>query len=273
MFKTKTKTVNGDDQGLNELYASSGIALPEVRRKGREQQQTITLEFDKTQIFVVPKGVTKLRILAIGASGGSGNGFGVLLGNGGEGGTAVSNIVVTEQESLEVFVGQKGGDGEQVNGGAGGKSVKGFEGGNAAAGRAGGGGGGGGASGVMRVISEEVLVVAGGGGGGSGVGNGGLIGRGGEGGSFGTNGRGISPGRVKQGSGTRGGHGPDESSVGSGGGGGGIYGGGAGSNCDLNSSGGGAGGIGTVEGSMSSNGGGKGDGRVVISYEEAADDE
>jgi len=252
----RVKEQTNDDSTANRLV---------VQKSGG---RTVTLEFDSTQIFVVPEGVTKLRILAIGASGGSGNGFGVLLGNGGEGGTAVSNISVTQNESLEVFVGEQGGDGCKVDGGLGGESVTGFEGGSAASGRAGGGGGGGGASGVMRVISEEVLVVAGGGGGGSGVGDGGIIGRGGQGGSFGTNGRGLSPGLVKQGCGTRGGSGSDSSSLGSGGGGGGFYGGGAGSTCDINSSGGGAGGIGTVHGTMSTNGGGKGHGKVVLTYEE-----
>lgn len=259
-----------DDEVFNKLSGSLPAQMPLVRLR-KPERQVVTLEFNETQIFVVPEGVTKLRILAIGAAGGSGNGFGVLLGNGGEGGTAVSNIFVNHHESLEVFVGQKGGDGSCVEGGVGGKSINGFDGGTAATGHAGGGGGGGGASGVMRVISEEVLVVAGGGGGGSGVGNGGLIGRGGDGGSFGTNGHGLSPGKVKQGCGTRGGNGPDDSDLGSGGGGGGFYGGGAGSTCDINSSGGGAGGIGTVEGSMSSNGGGKGNGRVVISFEEPLD--
>lgn len=261
--RVKTSSgLQGVDQHLND---SSITKQPLARDRG---SQTVTLELDSTQIFVVPEGVTKLRILAMGASGGSGNGFGVLLGNGGEGGTAVSNIFVTQNESLEVFVGEQGGDGCKVDGGLGGESITGFEGGSAASGRAGGGGGGGGASGVMRVITEEVLVVAGGGGGGSGVGDGGIIGRGGQGGSFGTNGRGLSPGLVKQGCGTRGGSGSDSSSLGSGGGGGGFYGGGAGSTCDINSSGGGAGGIGTVHGTMSTNGGGKGHGKVVLTYEQ-----
>ena len=230
--------------------------------------ERVSLTFTKSEIIVIPEGVSEVRIFAVGASGGSGNGFGILLNNGGEGGTAVSNVSVCPGESLDVFVGVRGMDGKLPDGGTGGCSAPGFEGGTAASGRAGGGGGGGGASGVIRVRGDEILVVAGGGGGGSGVGNGGLIGRGGAGGSFGTNGRGMSPGKVKQGSGTRGGDGSQSSNVGSGGGGGGLYGGGAGSSVDCAHGGGGAGGTGTVEqGSVSLDGGGQSNGLVIVSYD------
>ncbi len=230
-----------------------------------------TAAFSSNDHFVVPVGVTELRIFAVGASGGSGNGFGVLLNNGGEGGSAVSNVQVSSGESLEVFVGVRGQDGSLPAGGLGGGSALNFEGGAAAPGKAGGGGGGGGASGAIRVRGEEVLVVAGGGGGGSGVGNGGLIGRGGSGGSFGTNGRGLSPGKVRHGTGTQGGNGSTESKLGSGGGGGGLYGGGAGSEFEVESSGGGAGGTGTLDSGLSSDGGGQANGVLLISYDQVSD--
>lgn len=233
-------------------------------------RERISHRFEASTIFVVPKGVSEIRIFAVGASGGSGNGFGVLLNNGGEGGTSVSNVSVSPGESLDVFVGIQGMDGGLPKGGSGGCSASGFEGGAAASGRAGGGGGGGGASGVIRIRGDEMLVVAGGGGGGSGVGTGGVIGRGGSGGSFGTNGRGLSPGKVMQGKGTRGGDGPVDSLVGSGGGGGGIYGGGAGSCSNSITSGGGAGGTGTLDlGSVSADGGGANVGSVTISFDQA----
>jgi hypothetical protein len=232
-------------------------------------RQTVT--YSSNDHFVVPEDVTTLRICALGASGGAGNGFGVLLNNGGEGDTAVSNIKVSTGESLEIFVGLRGQDGSLLVGGQGGSSTSGFEGGTAAPGKAGGGGGGGGASGAIRVRGEEVVVVAGGGGGGCGVGNGGLIGRGGAGGSFGTSGRGLSPGKVGHDCGTKGGSGPIVSDFGSGGGGGGLYGGGAGSSIDIQSSGGGAGGTGTVEGGLSTDGGGQASGIVVISFNQGSE--
>lgn len=255
-----------------EFIPSSEIdTVPQARLPHTDRDsavERVSLTFTKSEIIVIPEGVSEIRIFAVGASGGSGNGFGILLNNGGEGGTAVSNVSVSPGESLDVFVGVRGMDGELPDGGIGGCSAPGFEGGTAASGKAGGGGGGGGASGVIRVRGDEILVIAGGGGGGSGVGNGGLIGRGGAGGSFGTNGRGMSPGKVKQGIGTRGGDGPQESNVGSGGGGGGFYGGGAGSSVDCALGGGGAGGTGTVEqGSVSLDGGGQANGLVIVSYD------
>ncbi len=225
-----------------------------------------SVRFTESDHFVVPLGVTQVRIFAVGAAGGSGNGFGVLLNNCGEGGVAVSNIDVSPGESLEIFIGQKGQDGGLPDGGLGGGSSSGYEGGSAASGKAGGGGGGGGASGAIRVRGEELLVVAGGGGGGSGVGNGGVIGRGGAGGSFATNGRGLSPGKVQSGNGTRGANGPLDSEFGSGGGGGGLYGGGAGSANNEQQSGGGAGGTGTVDAGLSANGGGQAQGLVIVSF-------
>lgn len=261
-------------QQFNKMDSNSemlcGVAFTnevKVQRDVGRQSATYT----SNDHFVVPIDVTELRIFAVGASGGSGNGFGVLLNNGGEGGTAVSNIKVSPGETLEIFVGVRGKDGSLPDGGQGGGSASGFEGGTAAPGKAGGGGGGGGASGAIRVRGEEVLVVAGGGGGGSGVGNGGLIGRGGAGGSFGTSGRGLAPGKVRHGCGTRGGSGPIDSDFGSGGGGGGLYGGGAGSDIDLKSSGGGAGGTGTLAGGVSLDGGGQDNGVVLVSFDQGLD--
>lgn len=247
-------------------YALTGGALICDANASEDLMRT-SVRFTESDHFVVPLGVTQIRIFAIGAAGGSGNGFGVLLNNCGEGGVAVSNIDVSPGESLEIFIGQKGQDGSLPEGGQGGGSSSGYEGGSAASGKAGGGGGGGGASGAIRVRGEELLVVAGGGGGGSGVGNGGVIGRGGAGGSFATNGRGLSPGKVQHGNGTRGANGPLNSDFGSGGGGGGLYGGGAGSANDEQQGGGGAGGTGTVDVGLSANGGGQAEGLVIVSFD------
>lgn len=251
-------------QNYKELGQSSERLLGNIEQE--RSDATEYLMFSKCGHFVVPEGVSSIKILALGASGGSGSAFGVLLNNAGEGGTAVSNALVATGETIEVFVGSQGCDGGLRNGGKGGQSIQGYYGGAAAPGVAGGGGGGGGASGAIRVRGDEVLIIAGGGGGGSGAGSGGVIGRGGAGGSFGMDGRGLSPGKTSGGVGSRGGDGPKVSELGSGGGGGGLCGGGAGSTCDLGSSGGGAGGSGTVVGSLSINGGGRSDGAVIISF-------
>ena len=224
------------------------------------------LHFVNSTIFVVPNGVSAMQIFAVGACGGSGNGFGVLLNNGGEGGTAVSSVKVVPGESLDIFVGVRGQDGGLPDGGLGGCSAFGYAGGAAAPGNAGGGGGGGGASGVTRIRGEEILVIAGGGGGGSGAGAGGIIGRGGAGGSFATNGRGLSPGQALGGEGSRGGDSPLSSQLGSGGGGGGVFGGGAGSSTEF-ASGGGAGGSGTIDTGLSLSGGGTADGSIVLKFD------
>ena len=236
------------------------------------QHSRQSIKFLETELFVVPKGVTQLRIYAVGAAGGCGNGFGVLLNNSGEGGVAVSNVKVRPGESIEIFVGKRGCDGSLPEGGLGGDSLTDFKGGSAAPGQAGGGGGGGGASGAIRVCGEELLVLAGGGGGGSGVGDGGNIGRGGAGGSFGTNGRGIERSRAR----SQQANFDDENrsaapsngiSYGSGGGGGGWHGGVSGLSLDQANTGG-EGGSGTIEGSLSSNGGGQLDGLVIVSFDQ-----
>lgn len=250
---------------VNEIAVNGLEDVDQLKQDwGDDPSHLIELVFQKSTIFVVPQGVHQLKIVAVGASGGSGNAFGVLLNNGGAGGTAVLGVAVNPGESLEIFVGARGQDGGLPEGGSGGCSTSGFEGGAAASGHAGGGGGGGGASGTIRVIGEEIMVVAGGGGGGSGAGNGGLIGCGGVGGSFATDGRGISPGKVRHGLGTQGGF--SVQGLGSGGGGGGYYGGGAGTQEGQQASGGGAGGVGTLDHGLSMNGGGKGEGVVVLYY-------
>lgn len=162
------------------------------------EQSRKSVVFKQSGVFVVPNNVDEIRVFAVGAPGGSGNGFGVLLNNGGNGGSAVSNIKVRPDESLAIYVGERGQDGALPKGGVGGCSALGFRGGAAATGNAGGGGGGGGASGLVRICGEEILLIAGGGGGGSGAGVGGIIGRAPTGGSFGTNSSGVSPEQLKR---------------------------------------------------------------------------
>ena len=157
----------------NKTIMTQGLQEYEREEARQEQVQPnakavrVSVEFTKSTIFVIPQGVNQIRIVAIGASGGSGNGFGVLLNNGGEGGTAVSNIDTNPDESLEIFVGVRGQDGGLPKGGSGGSSTSGFEGGAAASGSAGGGGGGGLYGGGAG--SEYDYAISGGGAGGTGT--------------------------------------------------------------------------------------------------------
>jgi len=117
--------LNIETGGNDVLCGAAAIDEANVQRNVGRQ----TVAFSSNDHFVVPEGVTELRIFAVGASGGAGNGFGILLNNGGEGGTAVSNVKVSSGESLEIFVGVRGQDGDLPDGGQGGSSTSGFEGG------------------------------------------------------------------------------------------------------------------------------------------------
>jgi len=245
------------------------------------------------QTFAVPAGVTQLVVDAYGAQGGTGDSEAAgNRGPGGRGGHAVAAISVTPGQSLEVYVGCQGADGDSAN-----FSVGGFNGGGNGEGsgvpeRTAGAGGG--ASDVRAGGSK--LVVAGGGGGG-GVGTSSQpAGAGGAGGGvtgvIGGNGSGNAPNCTGGGPGTAtvGGAGgsacaagtdpgnPGELGVGGtgqvgvlsgGGGGGGFYGGGgAGENTNqITSSAGGGGGSGFgPPGTAYETGVWAGDGLVVIYY-------
>ena len=122
------------------------------------------------QNFVVPAGVTQLQITISGAQGG--DAFNPVPGQynwgvGGKGGSLTATVGVTPAESLAVFVGGKGGQGDMNGDGAGG-----YNGGASGAafviGRPGGGGGGG-ASDVRQggtALTNRTVVASGGGGGG-----------------------------------------------------------------------------------------------------------
>ncbi|MGC2632645.1 MAG: glycine-rich protein, partial [Candidatus Cybelea sp.] len=124
------------------------------------------------QAFIVPLGVTAIKIRAFGASGaGSTGGYGSES-MGAAGGSVKATIPVTPGEKLAVFVGGEGAIAGGFNGGGNGGSTKG-SGGN--------GGGGGGASDLRQgggKLADRVVVAGGGGGGGGpsvfyGTGNGG----------------------------------------------------------------------------------------------------
>jgi len=236
------------------------------------------------QKFVVPRGVTRIEVLAFGAAGAGVRGVGcdagvVLLDTGpcfGRGGRVEAEIPVKPGEKLYVNVGGKGGS-----------EAGGFNGGGnpGITGSYGYGNGGGGASDIREgghSLKERIFVAAGGGGegfgreynvsvggdGGTHGGNGGgEFGRGGDGGSQTQGGAGGAPGSSGGASGEPGGDGAlgaggygGNGGVGSkndggsgGGGGGGYYGGGGGGGsgaypcCAYGAGGGGGGGSSYVE--------------------------
>ena len=200
------------------------------------------------QTFVVPTGITKLHVDAVGGRGGdgmadSGGPFGV----GGLGAHASGDVGVTANEVLFVLVGGNGTAATANAGGAGGFNGGGI-GGSSGGDPCNGAGGGGGASDVRTTLSSLAsrLVIAAGGGGGGGSVNGGGVGGGGGGGAAqnGSDGSGTGAGvhgaaataNFPGGNGSQGQGGGGGSSAslvcggGGGGGGGGAFGGGGAAN-------------------------------------------
>lgn len=255
------------------------------------------------QEYVVPSGICRIRIDAVGAAGG---GQGGTSGVPGAGARATATLVVQPGETLRVRVGGWGGDAEGPTpgaggwngGGAGGEALGGEDG---RAGKAGSGGGG--ATDVRRGGDglEHRIIVAGGGSGGAGGGIGGPIGTGGgnaggltgaaglaalglvnraTGGQGGTEARGGAPGRnardlgitATAGSLGVGGDGAAGEASGGGGGGGGLYGGGGGGSGISFSGGHGGGGSGFgPPGTVFRPGVGGGLGRATLSYDPVDD--
>jgi hypothetical protein len=256
-----------------------------------EHVNAVTAFFPYTgsaQNFVVPEGVTEVAIVAYGAGGGRSTSVeGAHFGAGGLGARAsVSDVTVSPGETLKVFVGGRGLDGDPgvdggFNGGGNGGNWSGFAGSVS-------GGGGGGASDVRRAPYTEAdrIVVAAGGGGASSNGDGSVVANGGDGGGSGS--AGASPiGGASGGAGGAGGAaGPGGfagtaatggvggdgggttadpgATAGGGGGGGNVGGGGGGSSCCSGTGGGGGGGssTGSVVDAINA-----ADGSIVFSYE------
>ena len=238
------------------------------------------------QTFTVPAGVTMITIQAKGAQGGT-----AILSTGtpGKGGSVTATIPVTAGESLHVFVGGQGRNGQfSGSGGSGG-----FNGGGAGHAVSGGGGG---ASDVRRLVTDLTsrLIVAGGGGGtgmgnnggvggSGGVGGGGngsngiaaTVGGGGQGGTLVAGGEGGTPNGSAGSLGTGGSFGFGTFGPG-GGGGAGYFGGGGGGGApavpssSVGAGGGGGGGssfaIPSATGVIMEQGTQSGDGQVVISW-------
>lgn len=120
----------------------------------------------ETQIYVVPAGVTEVKVNAWGASGGHGSGPQNHLNMGGKGALASGVIAVNEGDTLYINIGGKG-QNAQLAGSAGGGWNGGGHGGFDAAYTGNGAGGGGGATDIRiggNSLDHRVLVAAGGGG-------------------------------------------------------------------------------------------------------------
>ncbi|MGK2947213.1 MAG: glycine-rich protein, partial [Acidimicrobiales bacterium] len=176
---------------LLALTSVGSLVLMSPSTGAGELPPAILEEFSFTgsaQAFVVPDGICSLVVDATGGGGGEGgNSPGSTAGSGGR---AVAMIDVTPGETLGVFVGGRGGDGQlgpsEAEGGAGGFNGGGDGGdGVHSQSEALSGGGGGGASDIRRGGSglEDRVVIAGGGGG-SGANPGATFGNGGDGGGL-----------------------------------------------------------------------------------------
>ncbi len=141
------------------LICAVARLAPAPAPAGAAGPTTVTFTETGAHTFTVPAGVTSIHVVAVGAPGGNGNvGF-----DGGRGGVATADVLVTPGRSLTVVVGSKGIDGSKKLE----PSAGGFNGGAPADGPDGGGGG---ASDIRTSATdlESRLVVAGGGGGGGG---------------------------------------------------------------------------------------------------------
>jgi hypothetical protein len=234
------------------------------------------------QTWTVPNGVDNVDIECWGAGGGHSGNF-----DGGVGGYAKStNISVTPGETLYIYVGGRGNNGDYNYSGDGQGGWNG--GGDSDPDASDIGGGGGGASDVRQAgntLSDRVVIAGGGGGaaaskyfegsfdGGDGGGSSGQDGDSHESGSEGAGGTqsaggsgGTDTHNGNDGSLGVGGNGGGYNNYGGGGGGGGYYGGGGGAGSDNTGDSGGGGGGSGLGGTLTAGGGNSGDGEVTISY-------
>lgn len=275
--------------GREWIYATVNVEGPPGTGPSAQTFSTTFAFTGGTQPFIVPAGVTSIRIDASGAQGGTGRNSTA----GGLGGRVEATIAVTPGETLTVLVGGLGQDG--------GNGAAGFNGGGAGGGVGGtSGAGGGGATDIRRGAGLADRLIVAGGGGASGnrfIGLGGAGGFGGDvTGANGANGTGPGQGVGGQGgtavsggtgggagltAGTdgalgQGGSGGGTSFEGGGGGGGGFFGGGGGqaSSNDILIPGGAAGGgggssfaIGTATNVTHQQGVRSGNGVLIITWQ------
>jgi hypothetical protein len=166
--------------GLGSLALAGGAALvtsPASAATTDSQTWSTPGSYD----FVVPAGVTWVTIEAKGAGGGAAGGLTDPDALGGNGGEIEGEFATTPGETLKVFVGERGRNGDDD--GAGGLNGGG-DGGQTSCAQISWGGGGGGASDVRQggaTLADRIVVAGGGGGGGSADGIAGAYGGGGGG--------------------------------------------------------------------------------------------
>ncbi|MGA9018788.1 MAG: hypothetical protein WB438_07655, partial [Candidatus Cybelea sp.] len=108
-------------KGQDDMQSLSGVQgaiIPDAASKTKTFNYT-----GHKQTFTVPPGVTTIKIIALGASGGASTGGYGTGGVGGDGGRVKATIPVTPDEKLAVFVGGQGGTASAFNGGAPGGST------------------------------------------------------------------------------------------------------------------------------------------------------
>jgi hypothetical protein len=302
----KTSKTSQGHRGVRVRYvAIASIAIIVSVRLLSGGDSRVATEFEFTggpQDYVVPAGICRIRVEAVGAAGGPAG----TAGTPGAGAHAVAAFAVRPGESLRVDVGGWGGAAVGQTPGAGGWNGGG-DGGSAFGHRDGrpgkAGSGGGGATDVRRAGSglEHRIIVAPGGSGGAGGAIRGPLGTGGgdgggltgvdgfaplgsanraKGGEGGTQTSGGGPGRnaprltvtATAGALGVGGNGAAGAASGGGGGGGGLYGGGGGGSSRSYSGGHGGGGSGFgPAGTTFRTGAGGGDGRATVSYDPERD--
>lgn len=206
LYTTKTVSIDPNatvasshGDGYSKLYVNGDIlATKFAAGEIPLTTQTFSYVSDALQAFVVPVGVTSIKVKMWGPGGGTGNYSGA--GGGGPGGYSTGFLSVTPGETLYLAVGSGGKHPVSTsgNGGNGGWPGGGF----GTRGDASGGGGGG-FTGIFNtsMTQANALMIAGGGGGSTGFGNFSAGGGGGTTGGSGTGGSGFGGSQVAGGNG------------------------------------------------------------------------
>ena len=218
LYTTKTVSVDPNGtvasshgDGYSKLFVNGNILATKFSAGEIPASfQTFSYVSDALQAFVVPAGVTSIKVKMWGPGGGTGNYSG--SGGGGPGGFSTGYLSVTPGETLYLAVGSGGKHPVSTsgNGGNGGWPGGGF----GTRGDASGGGGGG-FTGIFNTSMTQgnALMIAGGGGGSTGFGSFGAGGGGGSTGGSGTSGSGFGGSQVAGGNGGGGSSSPPTAGV------------------------------------------------------------
>lgn len=197
LYTTKTVSIDPNGtvasshgDGYSKLFVNGNILATKFSAgEIPATVQTFSYVSDTLQAFVVPVGVTSIKVKMWGPGGGTGNYSG--SGGGGPGGFSTGYLSVTPGEILYLAIGSGGKRPTAVSGGPGG--LGGWPGGGYGTAGDASGGGGGGFTGIFNTSMTQgnALMIAGGGGGSTGFGSFGAGGGGGTTGGSGTGGSGL----------------------------------------------------------------------------------